>query len=58
MKMFICPNCKEKAKSRSSKHISENTTVRYYGCSQQSCLLKFRTTESLTRFIRVPKHTR
>ncbi|WP_420804387.1 ogr/Delta-like zinc finger family protein [Yersinia ruckeri] len=56
--MFICPNCKEKAKSRSSKHISENTTVRYYGCSQQSCLLKFRTTESLTRFIRVPKHTR
>ncbi|WP_115160465.1 ogr/Delta-like zinc finger family protein [Serratia fonticola] len=52
--MFICPACKRKINTTSTRTLTENTKEKYYYCNNKGCLMAFKTLEGLETFIRIP----
>ncbi|NCG52454.1 late control protein B [Serratia fonticola] len=52
--MFICPTCKRKINTTSTRTLTENTKEKYYHCHNKTCLMAFKTLEGLETYIRIP----
>lgn len=52
--MFHCPFCRQLARVRTSRYLTENLKQRYHQCTSIECSATFRTTETLDGVIRKP----